>query len=366
MDIEVFRKSVLSNYKITKQCRSVEPYGSGHINDTYKVVFGRDEREDTYIFQRINTNIFKNPDELMSNISRVVHHIAKKQYGVAGLKRRCIHLFPTKEWKYFCVDDEGGCWRAYRFIDGARTYDILKTEEQAYRAAKAFGEFQMLISDLPQPRLFETIPNFHNTPSRLKDFDEALAKDVCGRAELAKAEIEFVQNTRHIASKVVDLMADGTIPERITHNDTKLNNVLLDDETMEGVCVIDLDTVMPGSALYDFGDMMRTSLSPAAEDEKDLTKIEARTNIFRQLVKGYLEGCQGCLNATEMELLPFSGQLITFEIGVRFLTDFLSGDVYFKTHRENHNLDRCRTQFTLVQRLMEKAEEFDRITREFI
>ena len=366
MDIELFSKSVLGNYKITKKCLSIEPYGSGHINDTYKVVFGRDDKQDSYIFQKINTGIFKNPDQLMSNIFRVVQHIARKQYGVPGLKRRCIHLFPTRDWKYYCTDCEGGCWRAYRFIDGAHTYDILETEEQAYRAAKAFGEFQMLISDLPQPRLFETIPHFHDTPSRLKDFDEALSKDAFHRAALAAPEIEFVQKTRHIASKVVDLMAQGVIPERITHNDTKLNNVLLDDETMEGICVIDLDTVMPGSALYDFGDMMRTSLSPAAEDEKDLTKVQARTNIFRMLVKGYLEGCQGCLNSTEMELLPFSGELITFEIGVRFLTDFLSGDVYFKTHRENHNLDRCRTQFTLVQRIMEKEDEFEKITREFI
>lgn len=365
VDIDLFVNSVLPNYKIGKKYASAEPYGSGHINDTYRVVFGSGEQQDVYIFQRINTNIFKNPDQLMDNISRVVHHMAKKLYNNPDSKRRCIHLFPTKDWKYFCFDAQGGCWRAYRFVDGARTYDILETEEQAYQAARAFGEFQHLISDLPGERLFETIPNFHNTPSRLADFDAALAADKCGRAALAKEEIAFVEKMRHIAPKVVDLMAKGEIPERITHNDTKLNNVLLDNATGEGICVIDLDTVMPGSALYDFGDMIRTSVSPAAEDEKDLTKVQARTEIFRMLVKGFLEGSKGCLNAKETELLAFSGQLITFEIGLRFLTDFLSGDTYFKVHRENHNLDRCRTQFTLVQRLLEKEEEFNAIIREF-
>jgi len=366
MNIEFFRNSVLSRYAIDGELLAAEPYGNGHINDTFKVEFGGEGVRESFIFQRLNTGIFRDPEALMKNYLRVVRHIAEKLRGTPDSDRRCIRLLAAKDGSFCCRDGAGSCWRAYRFIGGVHTCDILETAEQAYQAARAFGEFQRLVSDLPPPRLLETIPRFHDTPSRLKDFDEALAADPRGRASLAAPEIAFVRETRHIASRVTEAMARGAIPERITHNDTKLNNVLLDDRTGEGICVIDLDTVMPGSALYDFGDMMRTCLSPAAEDETDLGAVRARSDIFRMLVKGYLEGCRGCLTPAEMELLPFSGQLITFEIGVRFLTDFLAGDVYFKTHRSNHNLDRCRTQFTLVRRMMEKADEFEEINREFL
>ena len=346
--------------------KSAEVYGTGHINETYRVIYTENGQDHPYIFQKINTNIFKKPDQLMDNMARVLEQSAKSLADHPDKARRCIHLVPAKDGKKFYWDNEMGCWRVYHFISGARTYDILETEEQAYQAAKAFGAFQHLIADLPGDRLFETIPNFHDTPSRYANFEKALAEDKAGRAALCQEEIAFAKKFSVNAPRLVDLLAKGELPERITHNDTKLNNVLLDDATGEGICVIDLDTVMPGLSLYDFGDMVRTSVSPAAEDEMDLTKVQARTNVFRALVKGYLEGAQGCLTAKEIELLPFSGMLITYEIGLRFLTDYLEGDVYFRTHRENHNLDRCRTQFTLVQRLLEKEEELNSITKEFM
>ena len=360
-------KNIASHFCIDNQnmtdCR---PHGSGHINQTFLVTFEADGKQDKYIFQKVNTNVFRNPVHLMENISRVLAHSRAKLAGRPDGYRRCMHLVPTRDNKTFYLTGTGDCWRVFEFVPGARSYDILETEEQAYQAAKAFGAFQMLLSDLPGERLHETIPNFHNTPSRYADFEKALEANKSGRADLCRPEIEFAKKVSWMAPVLTDLQAKGELPERITHNDTKLNNVLLDDVSGEGICVIDLDTVMPGLSLYDFGDMVRTSVNPAAEDETDLSKIEARTGVFRALVKGYLEGAQGCLTRKEMELLPFSGILITYEIGLRFLTDFLDGDVYFRTSRPNHNLDRCRTQFKLVRSLMEKEDELKAITREFM
>jgi len=365
--MEDFKKDIAGRFCIDNaELNEFELYGSGHINETYRVVFKAGGQDDVYIFQKINTNVFRNPDHLMENMSRVLKHCESKLAGKPDQARRCIHLVPARNGKVYYRGDDGSCWRAYHFIGGASTYNILETEDQAFQAARAFGAFQMLLADLPGERLHETIPNFHNTPSRYADFEKALANDKAGRSGFCRPEIEFAKKVAWMAPVLVDLQAKGELPERITHNDTKLNNVLLDDKTGEGLCVIDLDTVMPGLSLYDFGDMVRTSVSPAAEDETDLSKVQARTGVFRALVKGYLEGAQGCLTKKEMEMLPFSGILITYEIGLRFLSDFLDGDVYFRTARPNHNLDRCRTQFTLVQRLMEKEDELNAIVKEFI
>ncbi len=341
-------REIASNFDIWGDFLWYERYGSGHINDTFLIVFNQAGFQVRYILQRINTSIFQNPVGLMDNISRVLKHSKKKLLGQRDASRRSLTLVNTCEGKHYYTDSDGNCWRVYLFIERARTYDVLESPLFAYQAAKAFGSFQKLLADIPGDRLFEVIPNFHNTPSRLADFDKALAEDKFGRAESAKAEIEFVQNNRQMAAVITDLLANGGIPERITHNDTKINNVMLDDETGEGICVIDLDTVMPGASLYDFGDLVRTSTSPAAEDEQDLGKVYARMEMFEALAKGFLEGAGGCLTEKEIELMPFSGELITFEIGIRFLTDYLAGDTYFKTHREGHNLDRCRTQFKLV------------------
>lgn len=354
-------KDIASKFDIWGDFLWAESYGSGHINDTYLGVFNQAGYPVRYIFQRINTNVFKQPEELMENISRVLEHAKSKLAGRPDATRRALTIVNTCGKLPYYVDEDGHYWRCYLFIERARTYDILETAEHAYQAARAFGSFQKLLADIPGGRLHETIPNFHNTPSRIADFDAALAKDVKNRAALAREEIEFVQKMRGMAPVLLDLAAKGEIPERITHNDTKLNNVMLDDETGEGICVIDLDTIMPGISLYDFGDLVRTSVSPAAEDETDLSKVQARMEMFEALAKGFLDGADGCLTPKEVEMMPFSGMLITFEIGVRFLTDFLEGDRYFKVKRENHNLDRCRTQFTLVCRLMEKENEMKAI-----
>jgi hypothetical protein len=297
----------------------------------------------------------------MENIRRVTEHIHSKFASAKYSSRRTLQLMYTHDGAPYHKDKDGNHWRSYIFIELARTYDVLETDEQARQAAKAFGDFQKYLVDIPGGRLNETIPNFHNTPARFKALEEAIQKDVKNRAAGVKAEIDFALKHKDITGVLLDLNAKGEIPERITHNDTKLNNVMIDDETQEGICVIDLDTVMPGLAHYDFGDMVRTGTSPAAEDERDLSKVTMRMNMFEALLRGYMSAAGDFLNKTEKKMLPFSGKLITFEIGIRFLTDYLAGDVYFKIKRADHNLDRCRTQFKLVESIESQEDEINQL-----
>ncbi|MDD5728245.1 MAG: aminoglycoside phosphotransferase family protein, partial [Victivallales bacterium] len=342
-------KKICSYFELYGDFVAAAPYGSGHINDTYRVVLDQGGSEVHYIFQRINHNVFKCPPALMENIARVTGHIYQKILALPDTTRETLFLIKTHEGQPYCRDAEGNYWRVYIFIENAQTYDVIENEQQAFQAARAFGEFQDRLTDLPGPRLHETIPDFHNTPKRTATLEAAIKADVRGRVKDVGAEIDFVLSRKTDTTRLIDLHRQGDIPERITHNDTKLNNVMLDDNTGEGICVIDLDTVMPGLAHYDFGDMVRTGTSPAAEDERDLAKVYMQFNMFEALLRGYLETAGKFLNPVELELLPFSGKLITLEIGIRFLTDYLQGDVYFKTHRPGHNLDRCRTQFKLVE-----------------
>jgi len=335
---------------------SAAPYGSGHINDTFLTLVESAGGPRRFILQRINHQVFKQPDLLMENVARVCAHAHAKlsAAGTTDAHRRALRLIPTHQGKAWHVDQSGNRWRCYDFIEGATGHDVVRSPAQAESAAKAFGAFQSLLADLPGERLHETIPDFHHTPSRFARFQAALAKDSHGRAAAAGPEIAFALARAGEVSVVVDALRDGSLPERVTHNDTKLNNVLLDDVTQEGVCVIDLDTVMPGSALYDFGDLVRTSTSPAAEDETDLSLVRMQLPMFAALVRGYLASARGFLTPREKELLPFAGKLITLEIGLRFLTDWLEGDTYFKIKRPMHNLDRCRTQFKLVASIEEQ------------
>jgi Ser/Thr protein kinase RdoA (MazF antagonist) len=335
---------------------SAAPYGSGHINDTFLTLVEIAGRQRRFILQRINHQVFKQPDLLMENVARVCAHAHAKlsAAGTTDAHRRALRLIPTHQGKAWHIDPSGNRWRCYDFIEGATGHDVVRSPAQAEAAAKAFGAFQSLLADLPGARLHETIPDFHHTPSRFARFKAALAKDSHGRAAAAGPEIAFALARAGEVSVVVDALREGSLPERVTHNDTKLNNVLLDDVTQEGVCVIDLDTVMPGSALYDFGDLVRTSTSPAAEDETDLSLVRMQLPMFAALVRGYLASARGFLTPREKELLPFAGKLITFEIGLRFLTDWLEGDTYFKIKRPTHNLDRCRTQFKLVASIEEQ------------
>lgn len=354
-------KEVSANFNIAGDFISAAPYGSGHINDTFATIFSQGGREVRYIMQRINHNIFKNPPALMDNIDRVTSHLHGKLSSSGEASRRALSLIKGRNGLSYYLDKEGNHWRTYIFVENAKTYDIIETPEQAFQAAKAFGEFQKHLVDLPGKRLSETIPDFHNTPKRFEAFEKALASDSFNRAKSARAEIEFAISRKNVGTLLLNLSKEGKIPERITHNDTKLNNVLLDDKTGEAVCVIDLDTVMPGLALYDFGDLVRTSTSPAAEDEKDLGKVKIQMHMYRALVEGYLSTAKDFLTKTEIANLAFSGKLITLEIGLRFLTDYLSGDTYFKVHREGHNLDRCRTQFKLVSLIEEQEKEMNSI-----
>jgi Ser/Thr protein kinase RdoA (MazF antagonist) len=335
----------------------IAPYGSGHINDTYCAVIDQSSAQVRFILQRINGNSFKNPAALMENIQRVTSHLASQVASEADRERRVLTLIPARDGGAWAVDADENYWRAYRFIEGCRAYDAVESTEQAFQAGRAFGRFQQLLADLPAPRLQDTIPDFHNTPKRFMALERAIASDAAGRAALAKAEIEFV-----LAHKpIIRGLLDEGLPERVTHNDTKFNNVLLDDATGEGICVIDLDTVMPGLAPYDFGDMVRTTTSPAREDEQDLSKVTMQFPMFEALARGYLSSAGSFLTKAEKELLPFSGKLITFEIGIRFLTDYLAGDTYFKVHREGHNLDRCRTQFRLVESIERQEDKMNRL-----
>jgi len=323
-----------------KDFTDVSRYGSGHINDTFKVETARGER---FILQRVNTDIFE-PTLLKNNVLRVTEYLRSK--GVKSLE----------------VVGYENPWRVFRFLEGFRSIDLVTKPAEAELAASSFAKFQNDLADLPAPRLGEIIPKFHDTVDRLRLLDEAAARDVAGRKANVVRELAFVDAHRKEASRVLDLMKAGDIPERITHNDTKINNVMLCADGTN--VVIDLDTTMPGSALYDFGDMVRTSTAAAAEDEQDLSKVYSKREYFEALVKGYLSQAK-FLNEAELANLAFSGRLITFTIGVRFLTDYLSGDTYFRTAYPDHNLVRCHTQFKMVESMEEQAEDYEGIVRSY-
>jgi|LakMenEpi03Aug12_release.lakeMendotaPanAssembly.Ray.scaffolds.fasta_scaffold19012_7 aminoglycoside phosphotransferase (APT) family kinase protein len=354
--------NVAGNFRIYGTLLESQPYGSGHINDTFAVTYSQAGTRVRYIIQRINTQIFKDPEAVMENILRVTDEGFRRliEADVADPSRCVLTVIPTKEGRSHARDSQGGIWRCYPFIEGARTYDIIRNARQATEVAKAFGEFQRLVAGMKGPRLHETIPAFHNTRSRFEKLRAMVEADPKGRLASVQREWGFLREREALVDVLLELQAKGEIPERITHNDTKLNNVMVDDATETGICVIDLDTVMPGLALYDFGDMVRTATSPAAEDETDLSKVRMQMPMFEALVRGYLSSAGGFLNEAEKAHLAFSGKLISLEVGIRFLTDYLEGDVYFKTKHPAHNLDRCRTQLALVANIESQEEEMRR------
>ncbi len=331
----------------------------GHINETYTATYDQGGTRVRYIHQKINRNVFKNPVDVMKNVMRVTTHIRKKleAQNVRDVTRRSLIVIPTRDGKAFHQNGDHEVWRTFVFVEGVETYEAVQSPQQAYQAGRAFGEFQSLLVDLPGERLFETIRDFHHTRKRFANLQQAIANDHYNRAKEAKAEIEFALNHEPVVDVILDEMKKGRIPERITHNDTKFNNVMMDVLTGEAMCIVDLDTVMPGCSLYDFGDMVRTTTSPTLEDELDLSKVKMQMPMFKQLARGYLSTAGKFLNKAEKAHIAFSGKLITFEIGIRFLTDYLSGDTYFRIHRPAHNLDRCRTQFKLVESIERQEEQ---------
>lgn len=360
-------KEICALFDIRGDFVVAQPYGSGHINDTYCAEIDQAGQRIRYIFQRLNHNVFRQPIPLMENVKRVTDHALKRlqESGCREAFRRTLTLVPAVNGKPYGIDKEGNCWRVYPFVERARTYDKIETPQQCIEAAKSFGEFQKLTADLPGEPLFETIPGFHNTKGRFQALLAAIKEDKLGRSKEVQAEIDFFLAREADANLVVDYLESGELPVRCTHNDTKLNNVMLDDVTGEGICVIDLDTTMPGSAIYDFGDMIRTATSPAAEDEKDVSKVTMQMFMFEALVQGYLATASSFLTPLERSLLAFSGKLLTMECGIRFLTDYLSGDVYFKIHRPEHNLDRCRTQIALVKSIEEQLPAMQAIVDKY-
>lgn len=344
------------------------PYGSGHINDTFVAHFQPKEGDcKRYIFQRINVDIFKNPIELMENITGVTNFLKDRISKAGGDPlRETLNVIPTHDNKSYFVDQDGGYWRCYDFVERTISLQLIEKPEDFYNCALAFGNFASELADYPAQTLHETIKDFHNTKVRFDNFKIALENDIKGRAKNVKPEIEFVLKRQDITSKLVDMLSSNELPLRVTHNDTKLNNVLIDRETMQGICVIDLDTVMPGLVAYDFGDSIRFGASTGAEDETDLSKVTMSLELFELFSKGFIESIGKSLTRQELVTLPLGAELMTFECGIRFLTDYLNGDTYFKIHKEHHNLDRARTQFKLVADMEDKWDLMNSIIEKLI
>ncbi|OHE76163.1 MAG: mucin desulfatase [Verrucomicrobia bacterium GWF2_62_7] len=356
-------QEISRRFQIYGQILHAEACKIGHINETYTATYNQGGVLVRYIHQKVNQTVFKDPAAVMDNIMRVTTHIWDKlqAQGAREMTRRVLTVVPTRDGKSFCQDGDGEFWRTFVFIEKVQSFESVHTPNQAQEAGKAFGVFQSQLSDLRGPRLHETIIEFHNTRKRFAALQQAIADDRCNRAASAAREIEFALKQEPWIGTLLDAHAAGKIPERITHNDTKFNNVMLDWETGHAMCVLDLDTVMPGLVLYDFGDMIRTTTSPTVEDEEDLSKVAMQMPMFEALARGYVGAARGFLTPAEKSYLAFSGKLITFTIGIRFLADYLAGDTYFRVHRPHHNLDRCRTQFKLVQSIAEQEEAMQKL-----
>lgn len=361
------KEDVVRHFNWNGQVLESESYGNGHINDTFLIILDTPKGKKRAILQRMNHEVFKKPVELMENIQNVTRFLRKKIEEAGGdPERETLNVIEADDAKPYYLDEDGNYWRAYHFIENTTSYDTVEKPEDFYASALAFGHFQKMLSDYPAETLHETIPGFHDTKARFERFEQVVKEDKMGRAESVREEIQFVLDRKETAEVLGRMQKDGTLPLRVTHNDTKLNNILLDDATGKAICVIDLDTVMPGLAVNDFGDSIRFGASTGAEDEVDLSKIECDLDLYEIYTKGFIEGCEGRLTEAELKALPLGAKVMTFECGMRFLTDYLEGDVYFKIHREHHNLDRARTQFKLVADMEAKWEKIEQIIAEMM
>lgn len=356
--------AVAACFGIHDTCTDISIIESGHINCTYKVSFEKpDGQTINYLFQKINLNVFKDPDKLMHNIVAVTAHLRKKIIAAGGNpERETLTFLQAVDGKYYTVCENNAHWRVCNFVDNTYSCDSIDNNEVFFNSGAAFGRFQRLLSDFDGSTLYETIPDFHNTKKRFEALQEAIKNDIAHRADSVRDEIAFALAREKDCSVLVDMIADGALPLRVTHNDTKLNNILFDNDTNEGICIVDLDTVMPGLSLYDFGDSIRFGANTAAEDEKDVSKVALSLPLYESYVSGYLSTAGSSLTSKEIELLPFSAKLMTYECGIRFLTDYLNGDTYFKIHYPEHNLVRCHTQFALVADIERKLEQMSAIT----
>ena len=351
----------LAAYSDIGEISLCDPYGNGHINDTFLVVASSGR----YILQRINDNVFPRPDKIMENIVMVTTHIRKK-LGDSQDNRSCLTVVDTNDGEHFFRDSIGSFWRLYAFVEDSVAKEKSDGIDDFHAAAVAFGNFQKMLSDFPAEKLNEAIADFHNTPKRLENLKKSIKSNVCGRTEEVKAEIDFALAREDFAHTLENAHENGTLPLRVTHNDTKLNNILFDKQSGSPVCVIDLDTVMPGYSVNDFGDSIRFGASTAAEDETDLGLVKLDLNLFAAFAEGFITSCGEGLTNEEAMLLPVGAMMMTFECGMRFLTDYIDGDIYFRTHRPGHNLDRCRNQFALLADMEAKLEEMTKIVENII
>jgi len=335
---------------------SCEPYGNGHINDTFLVVSHR-----RYILQRMNTTVFPHPEQLMENILGVTEHIRAK--ATVDAKRASLTVVPTLDGEAFMRDSKGSYWRLYDFVEGTVARDRVESVEDFRSCAEAFGRFQQMLADYPADKLHESIKNFHNTPWRYDNLMNAVHRDPCKRLAGVLCDVAFARERERFCETLERAREAGKLPLRVTHNDTKLNNILFDANTGAPVCVIDLDTVMPGYSVNDFGDSIRFGANTAAEDETDLSRVSLDLTLFEAYAEGFIAGCNGSLSDCELDLLPIGAIMMTLECGMRFLTDYLEGDVYFKIHRPNHNLDRARNQFALVSDMEQKLPDMQKIIK---
>lgn len=358
-------KEILNSFKFKGDLESVEPFGSGHINTTYIATYNEDGKERQYILQKVNTNIFKNIDELMDNVFAVTSFLREKIKENGGNPHReTLHYIKTDTGSKYYRCDNGDCYRAYRFVDKSVSYNSVDSAQVFKKSGIAFGRFQKYLSDFPATTLAEIIPNFHNTIWRYEnEFIPAVENNLSGRADTCQAEIQFVKDRKEDCSRLVNLIEKGELPIRVTHNDTKLNNVIFDEDTDDAICVIDLDTVMPGLALYDFGDSIRFGANTCAEDEADVSKIKINLEYFKAYAEGFLSECGESFNQCEIDNLAFAAKIMTFECGMRFLTDYLNGDTYFKTAYPEHNLVRARNQFALVKDMEDHMTEMENIIK---
>ena len=357
-------RAIIERFQVHGDLRDVVPWGTGHIHATYRSAFVAEGRVHRFIHQRINDRVFPDVAGLMENVVRVTGHVASKVRSAGGdVERETLALVPTRDGASHFVTEQHGSWRTYRFIEGTVTHETASSQDVIHEAARAFGRFQAMLADLPAPRLREVIPGFHDTPARLAALREAVLRDRAGRAASAAGEIAFAERRASSVSRLLDLQASGVIPERITHNDTKLNNVLFDASSGRALCVVDLDTVMPGLAAHDFGDAVRLGACAAAEDEPDPSRVELDLGLFEALAAGTLDATADLLVPAEVEALPLGAVLMTFECGMRFLTDYLDGDRYFRVRHELQNLDRCRRHWRLVEDMENNMEEMTKAVR---
>ncbi len=354
-------RHVAENFGIKGDLIDFSVYADGHINSTYRATFDEDGELKKYVVQGINTHVFKNPDELMDNIVNVTEYLRNKLLESGrDSETQCLTFLQCSDGKYYFFF-ENKCWRIYKFIDKSYTINYIKNRSFFENAGKAFGRFQRNLSGYPMETLHETIKDFHNTPKRVEALEKSVAADVKSRAASVRDDIQFALDRKEDAKILIDLYKEGLIPLRVTHNDTKLNNVLFDEETNKAICVIDLDTIMPGFSLYDFGDAIRFGGNTTKEDDPNLDNVNISIELFRSYTKGFLATCAKALTKTEVEYLAFSAKLMTYECGVRFLTDYLDGDVYFKTEYPDHNLVRARNQFKLVKEIEDNIDKMNEI-----